>query len=182
MDIPLFLDKYCDLASINSHGLSSTPSPAWVADRESTFPFTEQESSNFCLKASLVVATSFRNLPFPIPSSLGLGETAPGHSWPHTLPYFVCCGMQSCYTLLMLLHKVRACLATDRLATCYHLLNKPEPTTEVSDAERFTEELRHGVKSLGRLLKSDVVFEGVGGNGREIESAYLAAFPECFEI
>lgn len=82
----------------------------------------------------------------------------------------------------MLLHKVRACLATDRLTNCYHLLNKPEPKTEVSDAERLIEELRHGVKSLGMSLKSDIIFEGVGGMGREIESAYLAAFPECLEI
>lgn len=182
MDIPLFLDKYCDLASINSHGLSSTPSPIWVADSETTFPFTEQESSTICLKASLVVATSFRNLPYPIISSMAPCEGVPTRNWPHTLPYFVCCAMQSCYTLLMLLHKVRAFLATDRLSSCYHLLDKPEPKTEVSDAERLTEELRHGVKSLGMSLKSDIVFEGVGGMGREIESAYLAAFPECLEI
>lgn len=182
MDIPLFLDKYCDLSSINSHGLSATPSPIWVAGSESTFPFTEQESSVICLKAALVVATSFRNLPYPILSGIGPCGRAPVRNWPHTIPYFVCCAMQSCYTLLMLLHKVRACLATDRLTHCYHLLNKPEPKTEVSDAERLTEELRHGVKSLGISLKSDIVFEGVGGMGREIESAYLAAFPECLEI
>lgn len=182
MDIPLFLDKYCDLSSINSHGFSSTPSPAWVADRESTFPFTEQESSVVCLKASLVVAASFRSLPYPSPASLGPGERPNVRNWPHTLPYFVCCAMQSCYTLLMLLHKVRACLATNRLASCHHLLDKPEPGTEVSDAERLAEELRHGVKSLGISLKSDVVFEGVGGMGREIESAYLAAFPESIGI
>lgn len=182
MDIPLFLDKYCDLASINSHGPSSTPSPVWVAGRESTFPFTEQESSKICLKAALVVATCFRQLPYLVPTSLGPCEKIITHKWPHTIPYFVCCAMQSSYTLLMLLHKVRACLATDRLANCYHLLDKPEPTTEISDAERLTEELRHAVKSLGVSLKSDIIFEGVGNMGREIESAYLAAFPECLAI
>ncbi|KAJ6119724.1 hypothetical protein N7523_004004 [Penicillium sp. IBT 18751x] len=78
----------------------------------------------------------------------------------------------------ILIFTVRACLATDRLATCYHLLNKPEPATEVSDAERLTEELRHGVELLGASMKADIIFEGVGGMGREIEHAYLAAFPD----
>lgn len=82
----------------------------------------------------------------------------------------------------MLLHKVRACLVTDCLATCYHLLNKPDPVTEASDAERLTEELRSGVESLGVSMKADVIFEGVGGMGREIEHAYLAAFPDGTEF
>ena len=68
------------------------------------------------------------------------------------------------------------------LATCYHLLNKPDPATEIADAERLIEELRYGVEFLGVSLKSDVIFEGVGGMGREIESAYLAAFTDCTEI
>jgi hypothetical protein len=101
---------------------------------------------------------------------------------PHTIPYFACGAMQSCYSLLMILHKIRACLATDRLAACYHLLNKPEPATEISDAERLIEELRHGVECLGMSMKSDIIFEGVGGMGREIEHAYLAAFPKCSEF
>jgi hypothetical protein len=70
-------------------------------------------------------------------------------------------------------------MATDRLATCYHLLNKPNPESEVADVERLTEELRHGVEILMRSMKSAVIFEGVGGMGREIEGAYLAAFPDC---
>lgn len=82
----------------------------------------------------------------------------------------------------MLLHRLRASLVTDRLADCYHLLNNPTPASEISDAERLKEELRHGVEILGRSLKSDVIFEGVGGMGREIEGAYLAAFPNSFEI
>lgn len=90
--------------------------------------------------------------------------------------------MQSCYALLMLLHRLRASIATDRLADCYHLFNSPTPASEIADAERLREELRHGVEILGRSLKSDVIFEGVGGMGREVEGAYLAAFPNCFEI
>jgi hypothetical protein len=178
MDIPLFLDKYCDLASINSHTFSHQPStPKWVTDCEASFPFTEQESSIICLKSSLVITTIFRTLPYP--KTL---YSCSGPRYPKSIPYFVCSAMQSCYALLMLLHRLRGSLATDRLEDCYHLLNKPSPESEIADAERLREELRHGVEILGRSLKADVIFEGVGGMGREIEGAYLAAFPGSSEI
>ena len=82
----------------------------------------------------------------------------------------------------MLLHRLRASLTTNRLANCYYLFNNPTPASEIADAERLSEELRHGVEILGRSMKSDVIFEGVGGMGREIEGAYLAAFPNSSEI
>ncbi|KAJ5356231.1 hypothetical protein N7517_010840 [Penicillium concentricum] len=180
MDIPLFLDKYCDLAAINSADFPhETSAPKWVTDCETSFPFTEQESSMICLKSSLVVTAIYRNLPHPNPLALAPSRST---TYPKTIPYFACSAMQSCYALLMLLHRLRASLATDRLADCYHLLNNPTPLSEIADAERLREELRHGVEILGRSLKSDVIFEGVGGMGREIEGAYLAAFPSCFEI
>ncbi|KAJ5199982.1 Tetratricopeptide-like helical [Penicillium cf. griseofulvum] len=180
MDIPLFLDKYCDLAAINSANFPhETSAPKWVANCETSFPFTEQESSVICLKSALVITTIYRNLPYPNPHG-----SVPSRSttYPKTIPYFACSAMQSCYALLMLLHRLRASLATDRLASCYHLLHDPTPVSEIADAERLREELRHGVEILGRSLKSDVIFEGVGGMGREIEGAYLAAFSNCFEI
>ncbi|KAJ5932308.1 hypothetical protein N7516_006797 [Penicillium verrucosum] len=181
MDIPLFLDKYCDLAAINSVDFPPQTSPSkWVTDCEISFPFTEQESSIICLKSSLVVTTIYRNLPYP--NLLGSAPSSRSTAYPKTIPYFACSGIQSCYALLMLLHRLRASMATDRLADCYHLLNNPTPASEIADAERLTEELRHGVEIIGRDLKSDVIFEGVGGMGREIEGAYLAAFPNCFEI
>jgi hypothetical protein len=46
----------------------------------------------------------------------------------------------------------------------------------------LTEELRSGVESLGMSMKADVIFEGVGGMGWEIEHAYLAAFPDGTEF
>ena len=181
MDIPLFLDKYCDLAAINSADFPhQTSPPKWVTDCEISFPFTEQESSIICLKSSLVVTTIYRNLPYP--NLLGSAPSSRSTAYPKTIPYFACSGIQSCYALLMLLHRLRASIATDRLGDCYHLLNNPTPASEIADAERLREELRHGVEILGRSLKSDVIFEGVGGMGREIEGAYLAAFPNCFEI
>ncbi|KAJ5782984.1 hypothetical protein N7457_004758 [Penicillium paradoxum] len=193
MDIPLFLDKYCDLAAINNQTFShQTSTPRWVTDCEASFPFTQQESSNICLKSSLSITRIYRNLPYPNPlgsdssvdDSLVTGRSAPSASfrYPQTIPYFACSAMQSCYALLMILHQLRASLATDQLADCYHLLNKPDPASEIADVERLREELQHGVRVLGRSLKSDVIFEGVGGMGREIEGAYLAAFPNCFEI
>ncbi|KAJ5152365.1 hypothetical protein N7492_010660 [Penicillium capsulatum] len=192
MDIPLFLDTYCDLVSINSHGISypATPSLVWAAERESAFPFTEQESSNICLKSALPVAIAYKNLPNPISStssfpwgSIPAGKSvcsSPGDACtiPRTIPYFACSAMQSSYSLLMLLYKIRACLETEQLGTCYHLLNKPEPATETADAERLVEELRHGVECLSIALRSDVIFEGVGGMGSEVERAYLAAFSD----
>ncbi|KAJ5719462.1 hypothetical protein N7493_007917 [Penicillium malachiteum] len=128
MDIPLFLDRYCDLISINTHGFAH-PSSESVTRWQSTFPFTEEESTNICLKAALVIANSFRSLPYP-------------HA----------CGPDT------------------------------YPGTEISDAERLIEELRHGVESLGTILKQDHIFEGVAGVGREIESAYFTAFPDHPQI
>jgi hypothetical protein len=180
MDIPLFLDKYCDLAAINSDDFPHQSAPKWVTDREVSFPFSEQESSIICLKSSLVVTTIYRNLPYANP--LGSTSSSRSRTYPKTIPYFACSAMQSCYGLLMLLHRLRACLATDRLANCYHLLNNPTPASEIADAERLSEELRHGVEIIGRSLKSDVIFEGVGGMGREIEGAYMAAFPNSSGI
>lgn len=149
--------------------------PRWVTDCEAPFPFTEEESSSICLKSSLVVATIFRALPYPqMPGQVSSGSPR----YPKTLPYFACSAMQSSYALLMLLHRLRAATSTGHLVDCYHLLNKPSPESEIADAERLTEELRHGVEILGSSLRSDVIFEGVGGMGREIEGAYLAVFPD----
>lgn len=196
MDIPLFLDKYCDLTSINSHDFShhiATRSVSRGIERDISFPFTEQESSHICLKASLVVAKGFRDLVHP--SAFG-GDTSEGdllsskdmfsdlgdYKYPHSIPYFSCSAMQSSYALLMLVRKLRSSLATDRLGACYHLLNKPEPATEASDTERLIEELRHGVELLSVSLEPDVVFEGVGRMGHEIKSAYVAAFSDYIGI
>lgn len=92
------------------------------------------------------------------------------------LPYFACCAMQSCYALLMILYKVRASSASDRLSTCYYLLNQPTPGTEVQDSERLVEEIRHAVESLRVTLFQSSTFEGVDGMRADIEGALHAAF------
>ncbi|KAJ5529097.1 hypothetical protein N7527_002490 [Penicillium freii] len=181
MDIPLFLDKYCDLAAINTADFPhQTSPPKWVTDCDVSFPFTEQESSIICLKSSLVITTIYRNLPYP--NLLTSPPSSRSTAYPKTIPYFACSGIQTCYALLMLLHRLRASIATGRFEDCYHLFNNPTPASEIADAERLREELRHGVEILGRSLKYDVIFEGVGGMGQEVEGAYLAAFPNCYEI
>jgi hypothetical protein len=187
MDLPIFLDQHCGLSSINeSFFLDSvlTISPDRAAELEAVFPCTEQESSLICLKSSLAIARTFRNLPAPdtLYSDVCL-ETDPlagdraSQKHPKTLPYFACCTMQSCYTLLMLLNKVRSCSQSGNLSSCYHLLSNPEPDSEAQDAERLIEEMRHGMESIRLGLKRDVVFEGVGAMSREVEGSLSAAFP-----
>lgn len=197
MDVPLFLDKHCDLASIEAdgyHGSAASTSSAWIAHRKATFPFTEQESARICLKASLTVATMYRNLPYPHPCGAGtcdsgsLNRKAMDRSqcctvkFPRSIPWFVCTAMQCSYAILMLLHQLKACLETGRLITCYHLMDRPEPATEVADAERLIEELCHGIEYIGSIFKSDLIFEGVGSMGREVESAYIAALPDRLQL
>ncbi|KAJ5557767.1 hypothetical protein N7513_003353 [Penicillium frequentans] len=192
LDAPIFLQKYCGLTSINGPGSSSTLSRSInrIKDLENIFPFTEQQSSSICLASALVVARSFNNLPPPIPDPTELDTSAEdaGFSernkysvsrfrrYPHIFPYFACCAMQSCYALLMVLYKVRASKVSDRLSTCYHLLNHPIPGTEVQDSERLVEEIRHAVESLRTFLLQNAAFEGVDGMRSEIEGALHAAF------
>lgn len=192
LDAPIFLQKYCGLASINGSDSSSTLSRSINRnqDLEKIFPFTEQQSSSICLTSALVVARSFNNLPPPLPGPTDPDDSTEGGGCsesnnylssffcrrPRTLPYFSCCAMQSCYALLMVLYKVRASRASDRLSTCYHLLNHPIPGTEVQASERLVEEIRHAVESLRMSLFQNAAFEGVDGMRSEIEGALRAAF------
>lgn len=195
-DYPVFLDKFCDLSSINSSHFSEfsfTLSPGKLADIGSIFPFTEQESTHICLKAALVLSRILRHFAWPNPfysdavaagkSSDALrdsmGSCAPPATrlqYPRSLPYLACCGMQSCYVLMMLLRKVRSSLCSGDLSTCYYLLGHPEPGTGRQDAERLIEELRHGVKSVCLFMASNAVFEGVVGMAREVDTIYSAHF------
>ncbi|KAE8341250.1 hypothetical protein BDV24DRAFT_174893 [Aspergillus arachidicola] len=181
---PLFLGEHCGLTSINridSLNSSHPLSPSWITKINSTFPFTEQESAAICLKSSLAVSRVFRRLTPPnlyytdAPSD---NEALPGSSTsrfcPRSLPYIACCQMQSFYALTLLLRRVRTSLSSGDLQACYHLLSQPEPGSEVQDAERLVEELRHGLESLSASMRADVAFEGVAGMVREIEGVCFA--------
>ncbi|KAB8212437.1 hypothetical protein BDV34DRAFT_218810 [Aspergillus parasiticus] len=181
---PLFLGEHCGLTSINRIDFlnSSHPlSPSRITKINSTFPFTEQESAAICLKSSLAVSRVFRHLTPPnlyytdAPSD---NEALPGSSTsrfcPRSLPYIACCQMQSFYALTLLLRRVRTSLSSGDLQACYHLLSQPEPGSEVQDAERLVEELRHGLESLSASMRADVAFEGVAGMVREIEGVCFA--------
>ncbi|KAB8238130.1 Zn(II)2Cys6 transcription factor [Aspergillus alliaceus] len=192
MDIPLFVEKHCDLTAIND----KTPYPEVSAHFEAMFPFTEQQSSIKCLKSSLAVARAFRNLPCPEPSSLtespdthapsstteaptihhAAPTAASAMKSPGTIPFFKCAAMQASYSLFMLIHRIRAAIASDRLSVCYPLIANPEPVTEVQDARRLLEELRHAIECLKYSLEMDVAFEGIAAMCRGLNAVYLSIF------
>ncbi|KAF7590238.1 hypothetical protein BBP40_003122 [Aspergillus hancockii] len=191
-DLPIFAEKHCDLTAIND----KTSYPEASPNFESVFPFTEQQSSVICLKSSLAIARAFRTLPRPQPysqtgnfgtpdsstmESLGFSPTLSDPSSlmksSGALPYFKCTAMQACYSLSMLLHRIRAAMASDRLSVCYPLLNNPEPATEVQDARRLMEELRHGIECLKHSMEMDMVFEGIAAMCRGLNAVYLSIFP-----
>ncbi|KAB8216123.1 hypothetical protein BDV33DRAFT_233738 [Aspergillus novoparasiticus] len=152
---PLFLGENCGLTSINRIDFlnSSYPlSPSRITKINSTFPFTEQKSAAICLKSSFAVSRVFRHLTPPnmyytgAPSdNEALSGSSTSRFCPRSLP-------------------VRTLLSSGDLLACYHLLSQPEPDSEVQDAERLVEELRH----------ADVAFEGVVGMVREVEGVCIA--------
>lgn len=190
----MFLDKFCDLSSINSLYLSDYPQqilPDRLADIDMRFPFSEQESTNISLKAALALSRILRNLQWPDPSYsdassgnkqsdaiddlTGISVPPTLHpQYPRCLPYLACCGMQSYYVLIILLRKVHTSLRVGDLSTCYYLLIHPEPGTERADAERLIEELRHGSKLVCDFMSSNAVFEGISDMAREVETIYSA--------
>lgn len=101
-------------------------------------------------------------------------------SYPRSLPYLACAGMQACYVLLMLVRLVRACVALGDLGGCLGLLDSPESGTEVQEAERVMEEMRNGIAAVRASLAGDGVFGGVLGMAREVDATYLAYFQKGF--
>ncbi|KAJ5657443.1 Zn(II)2Cys6 transcription factor [Penicillium longicatenatum] len=188
-DHPVFLDKFCDLSSINSSIMSHLTlavSPGQFSESNSVFLFTEEESTLICLKAALVLSRTLRTLPWPNPflyesaGRLSMESAGSMNSihYPRSLPYMACCGMQGCYVLMMLLRKIRTCLCSNTLSSCRYLLGHTEPATEYQDAERFIEELRNGVKSVRDFMPGNAVFGRVMDMAREAETTYTADFHE----
>ncbi|KAE8333921.1 hypothetical protein BDV39DRAFT_211954 [Aspergillus sergii] len=192
MDIPLFVEKHCDLTAIND----KAPYPEVSSNFEAVFPFTEQQSSVRCLKSSLAVARAFRSLPRPQPSRSARGSgdhdsptvaesldipsavssTTLGATSPSALPYFKCTAMQASYSMFMLVHRIRAAIASNRLSVCYPLMASPEPATEIQDARRLIEELRHAIECLKHSMERDMVFEGIAAMCRGLTAVYLSVF------
>ncbi|GMG02195.1 unnamed protein product [Aspergillus oryzae var. brunneus] len=191
MDIPLFVEKHCDLTAIND----KAPYPEVSSNFEAVFPFTEQQSSVRCLKSSLSVARAFRNLRRPQPSRSAGGSgnhhspaagsldipsavssTTLGATSPSALPYFKCTAMQASYSMFMLVHRIRAAIASNRLSVCYPLMASPEPATEIQDARRLIEELRHAIECLKHSMERDMVFEGIAAMCRGLTAVYLSVF------
>lgn len=174
MDLPLFLDQYCDLAAIQDK-IEATS--AFDARRppnlDSIFPFTEQESSLLCLKSALVIAHTLEILPTANPYLDRFSPRKTNVSEPpYMLPFFMCAAMQGSYVLLMFHYRLRAALESDHLSLYSYLLHAPEKGSEVQGAERLTRELRQGIESIIGAVKLAQMFEGVGSMSQEIEIAY----------
>ncbi|PYH45569.1 fungal specific transcription factor domain-containing protein [Aspergillus saccharolyticus JOP 1030-1] len=185
-DIPIFLEKHCDLSSLRTDGSSPQEfSSAAVMEIESFFPLSKDESSMICLKSALAVSRAFRDIPyphFPLSRSPDMDSSASDASGPGretyygSLPYFKCAAMQASYVLYMLVHRVRAALLTKRLSICYPLLNHPDVATEKQDAHRLVEELRNGAHSLLLFMKRDLVYEGTVAMVNDLDAAYSSLF------
>jgi len=78
----------------------------------------------------------------------------------------------------MILRKIRTSLSTNDIASCRYLLSHSEPATERQDAERFIEELRHGVKLICDFMSANAVFGGVMYMAREVDTVYIAHFDD----
>lgn len=98
--------------------------------------------------------------------------------YPRSLPYMACCGMQACYVFMMLLRKIRTSMSSNDFSGSRYLLGAIEPGTEWQAAERFIEELRHGVKSVCAFMSANVVFGGIMDMAREVETVYLTHFSD----
>ena len=185
MDIPMFSRKYCGLTAIENErdeysAIGSLPSP----DIDLAFPFTEEKSSLICLKSALAISRALKSL-----SMDGLHPSHPrtekqqqittDNPPPFLLPFFVCSAMQGSYALLMSLHRLRGALVSDDLSSCYHLLNNPEKSSEIQDAQRLMREIQDGLKSVLDAMKGAQMFEGVASMSKEIRIAYQSAFMSC---
>ncbi|GIC86204.1 Zn(II)2Cys6 transcription factor [Aspergillus udagawae] len=182
-DIPIFLEKHCDLTFLKLDTFpSQTASLPVQPDLDSIFPFTQTESSIISLKSSLAISRALAGLPrsglLPLRTAeMDEPRNSNAAGYTGSLPFFKCAAMQASYVLYMLVHRLRAALSSKRLSVCYPLLNHPEPVTEVQDAKRLIEELRNGAHSMIVCLKRDLIFEGIGGMIRDLDAAYFSLFP-----
>ncbi|GAB1216522.1 hypothetical protein ATERTT37_005738 [Aspergillus terreus] len=192
-DKPLFLDKHCDLTTFGLDDLAgrpsttSSPSDNFILNTSLALPFTAESSARICLKSALVLCRIARTMPAPNARFSELSTDADADtavplrgSYPRSLPYLACAGMQACYVLLMLVRLVRACVALGDLGACLGLLDSPESGTEVQEAERVMEEMRNGIAAVRASLAGDGVFGGVLGMAREVDATYLAYFQKGF--
>ncbi|CAG8178434.1 unnamed protein product [Penicillium salamii] len=185
-DHPVFLDKFCDLSSVTNLLFSELPvtaSPGWLSEVASFHPFTEEDSTQVCLRSALVLSRVMRAISWPNVSQsddvVGISSLSPYRvQYPRSLPYIACCGMQSCYVFMMLLRKIRTSVNSNDFSDSRYLLGWTEPGTERQAAERFIEELRHGVKSICAFMSANTVFGGIMDMAHEVETVYLTHFSD----
>ena len=153
-----------DFISIASGITESSPhlSTSRTAEIDAVFPFTKQDSARICLKSALVVSRIFRYLVSP-----NTALRTPPPPPPRPIPYMACCELLSFHTLTTLLSRVRTALCLGDLSRCYDLLDRPEPATEVADAERVIEEMQGAADSLAESIGKESVFGRALAVGRE---------------
>lgn len=152
----------------------------------SSSPFTSEQATIACLKSSLSVARAFRSLSegLSLPNTVNPPgqahkfklSSASAREISGSLSYFRCAGMQACYSLFMILHQIQAALASQSLSSCYYLLGPSEPATELQDARRLMEEVRHGIECMRISLRADSGFEAIAAMSREVDTAYSCFF------
>lgn len=184
MDIPLFLNKYCDLAAIQEMmEATSAFDSRRPPNLDSIFPFTEQDSSLVCLKSAQLISRTLEDIPIANPYLhpfvvTGRKPTGVTGKTPYMLPFFMCAAMQGSYVLLMLHYRLRAALESKHLSMYYYLLHSPQTDSESQDAERLLRELRQGMESIVGAVKLANMFEGVGSMSQEIYIAYQSTLIE----
>ncbi|RJE26746.1 ZnII2Cys6 transcription factor [Aspergillus sclerotialis] len=193
-DIPIFIERHCDLTSLELNGSSLEATSLSTSGLESSFPVTQDESSIACLKSSLAVARVFTTLS-SITASVSYNKnsdstladsaetafevpTVNAARLPVTLPYFKCAGMQACYSLYMLANRIQAALNSNRVSICYPLLSHPDPVTEVQDAERLLEEIWYASHCIILSMKTDMVFGGIASAVRDLDAIHHILFPK----
>ncbi|KAJ5388996.1 uncharacterized protein N7496_000064 [Penicillium cataractarum] len=184
-DRPIFIHDYYDYLAIASKQSSGDAqnfhlSPGRIAEINTLFPFTDQESVKICFHSCLVVSRVFRRLPSPNPmysDTIEAEDTVPWASRrslgsPRSIPYMACAELQSFCIMAMILWKVRTAVCSGNLASYVYLLDRPSCSTQVQDAERLIEELQSGMEALARSIQADTVFGGLSGMAKEVERTY----------
>lgn len=181
MDVPMFLEKHCDLAAISEGNRENFASSLHLPDSDSVFPFTEADSSRVCLKSALTISRVLERLSSATPGNIRSQHTnSPDPSITDglvkfQLPFFACTAMQSAYALLMCHYRLKAAQLSGNSSSCHYLLNSPEPDSEFLDIERSMHEIRHGLESLLGAMEGALMFQSVRSMIQEVQIACHSA-------
>lgn len=166
------LDQFTLSPATTEHSTSSSsPVPeatvaTWLS--ESSFPFTNHESTHRCLESALTIAHMFDSLPYPNPTYEKDSENSSHSSMEvntmpsRTMPSFACCAMQSSYAMLMLYYKSR-------------VMNEGPDANPLSDADQLGEQLQHGLECVITAVRNySNAFEALDGMRGKLQPSKIA--------